>query len=41
MPTTLFIGPDGRTRHTKLGGYTSAAELDADIRRYALGGPPR
>jgi cytochrome c biogenesis protein CcmG/thiol:disulfide interchange protein DsbE len=39
MPTTLFIGPDGRPRHTKLGGYASASELDADIRRYALGGP--
>jgi thiol-disulfide isomerase/thioredoxin len=39
MPTTLFIGPDGRTRNTKLGGYASASELDADIRRYALGGP--
>jgi cytochrome c biogenesis protein CcmG, thiol:disulfide interchange protein DsbE len=41
MPTTLFIGPDGRPRHTKLGGYASASELDADIRRYALGGPQR
>jgi thiol-disulfide isomerase/thioredoxin len=40
MPTTLFIGPDGRTRHTKLGGYADAGELDADIRRYALGGQP-
>ncbi len=37
MPTTLFIGPDGRTRHKKLGGYANASELDADIRRYALG----
>ena len=36
MPTTLFIGPDGRLRHRKLGGYASAAELEADIRRYAL-----
>lgn len=37
MPTTLFIGPDGRTRHKKLGGYAKASELEADIRRYALG----
>jgi len=36
MPTTLFIGPDGRTRHTKLGGYADAQALEADIRRYAL-----
>ena len=37
MPTTLFIGPDGRTRFKKLGGYADAAALEADIRRYALG----
>jgi len=37
MPTTLFLGPDGRTRHTKLGGYPDAAALEADIRRYAPG----
>ena len=37
MPTTLFIAPDGRTRHKKLGGYARASELEADIRRYALG----
>lgn len=37
MPTTLFIGPDGRTRHKKLGGYAKASELEADIRRFALG----
>lgn len=37
MPTTLFIGRDGRTVHKKLGGYAKAADLDADIRRYALG----
>ena len=38
MPTTLFIGPDGKTRFKKLGGYADAAALEADIRRYALGG---
>jgi len=37
MPTTLFIGPDGRIRHAKLGGYAKASELDADIRRHLLG----
>lgn len=37
MPTTLFIGPDGRTRHKKLGGYAKASELEADLRRFALG----
>ncbi len=36
MPTTLFIGPDGRTRFAKLGGYAKASELEADIRRHLL-----
>lgn len=35
MPTTVFIGRDGRVAYTKLGGYAKAADLDADIRRYA------
>lgn len=39
-PTTLFIGPDGKTRFAKLGGYAKAADLDADIRRYALSEAP-
>lgn len=34
-PTTFFIGRDGKTRYTKLGGYPDAAALEADIRRYA------
>jgi thiol-disulfide isomerase/thioredoxin len=34
-PTTFFIGADGRLVHTKLGGYPSAAALEADIGRYA------
>jgi cytochrome c biogenesis protein CcmG/thiol:disulfide interchange protein DsbE len=34
-PTTFFIGPDGKRRYTKLGGYADAAALEADIRRYA------
>ena len=33
---TVFIAADGRRVHTKLGGYPSAAALEADIRRYAL-----
>jgi cytochrome c biogenesis protein CcmG/thiol:disulfide interchange protein DsbE len=33
-PTTFFIGPDGKRRYTKLGGYADAAALEADIRRY-------
>lgn len=37
MPTTVYIGRDGRVAFTKLGGYAKAADLDADIRRYALG----
>jgi thiol-disulfide isomerase/thioredoxin len=35
-PMTVFIAADGRRVHTKLGGYPSAAALEADIRRYAL-----
>jgi cytochrome c biogenesis protein CcmG/thiol:disulfide interchange protein DsbE len=34
-PMTVFIAADGRTVHRKLGGYPSAAALEADIRRYA------
>jgi len=36
MPMTLFIGPDGRTRHAKLGGYADEQALETDIGRYAL-----
>ncbi|MDX6683240.1 MAG: cytochrome c biosis protein CcmG, thiol:disulfide interchange protein DsbE [Solirubrobacteraceae bacterium] len=35
-PTTFFIGRDGKLAYTKLGGYPSAAALEADIRRHAL-----
>ncbi len=34
-PTTFFIAADGRTVHRKIGGYASAAALEADIARYA------
>ncbi len=38
MPTTVFVGRDGKVAYRKLGGYAKAEQLDADIRRYALGG---
>ena len=37
MPTTLFFDRNGRKVHVKLGGYATAAQLNADVRRYALG----
>lgn len=37
MPTTVFIGRDGKVVYRKLGGYGKAEQLDADIQRYALG----
>jgi thiol-disulfide isomerase/thioredoxin len=36
-PTTLFFDRTGRRTYVHIGGYTTAATLDADIRRYALG----
>lgn len=36
LPTTIFLGRDGHTVHTHVGYYSDAAELDADIERYAL-----
>jgi thiol-disulfide isomerase/thioredoxin len=36
LPTTVFIGTDGRRIHTHIGYYAAMAELDAAIRRYAL-----
>ena len=36
MPTTVFVGRDGEVVYRKLGGYANAAQLEADIRRYAL-----
>jgi cytochrome c biogenesis protein CcmG/thiol:disulfide interchange protein DsbE len=35
-PSTFFLGPDGKVRYTKFGGYPDAKTLEADIRRYAL-----
>ena len=37
LPTTVFLGPDGRRIHTRVGYYAAMAELDADIERYARG----
>lgn len=37
MPTTFFLGRDGKVVHTKLGGYANAGQLEADIRQHALG----
>lgn len=36
-PTTLFFDRTGRRTYVHIGGYTTAAALNADIRRYALG----
>ena len=37
LPKTIFFDRAGRKVHVKLGGYARAAQLEADIRRYALG----
>jgi cytochrome c biogenesis protein CcmG/thiol:disulfide interchange protein DsbE len=37
-PTTAFYDERGELVQTHLGAYASEAKLDADIRRYALGG---
>lgn len=36
-PSTFFIAADGKVTHTKPGAYADYAQLDADIRRHALG----
>jgi cytochrome c biogenesis protein CcmG/thiol:disulfide interchange protein DsbE len=38
LPDTAFYGADGKLVFTKIGPFTSAAELEEDIRRYALKG---
>lgn len=38
LPDTAFYDRKGELVHLKLGPYTDAAELRADIQRYALGG---
>ncbi|HVT00286.1 MAG TPA: TlpA disulfide reductase family protein [Solirubrobacterales bacterium] len=37
-PDTAFYDATGKLVHVKLGQYADASELEADIRRYALGG---
>ena len=37
LPTTIYLGPDGRRLHTHTGQYAAPQALDADIERYALG----
>ena len=37
-PTTAFYAADGSLGRTHLGGYGEEADLDADIRKWALGG---
>lgn len=37
LPDTAFYGRDGELCFVKLGQYASQADLEADVRRYALG----
>jgi len=37
LPFTAFYDADGELQYLHQGGYTSQEQLDADIRRYALG----
>jgi hypothetical protein len=37
LPTTVYLGADGRRLHTHTGQYAAPQALDADIERYALG----
>lgn len=36
-PATIFLAPSGELLYEHVGAYSSAADLDRDIRRYALG----
>lgn len=36
FPTTIFLGRDGKRAYIHQGAYRDQAQLDADIRRYAL-----
>jgi thiol-disulfide isomerase/thioredoxin len=35
-PVTIYLGPSGELLYEHIGAYSSAADLDHDIRRYAL-----
>jgi cytochrome c biogenesis protein CcmG, thiol:disulfide interchange protein DsbE len=37
FPSTAFYSPSGELVYTKQGGYSEQADLEADIRRYAVG----
>lgn len=36
LPTTIYLGPEGKVRYIHTGQYETADVLDADIARYAL-----
>jgi thiol-disulfide isomerase/thioredoxin len=36
-PVTIYLGPSGQLLGEHIGAYSSAADLDRDIRGYALG----
>ncbi len=38
LPTTVFIGPNGKVAGVRTGQYGTEAALDNDVQRYALGG---
>ena len=38
LPTTIFIGRNGKVRYTHIGQYDTQGSLDGDISTYALGG---
>jgi len=37
FPDTAIYDPSGKLVHLKIGAYSKASELEADVRRYALG----
>jgi cytochrome c biogenesis protein CcmG, thiol:disulfide interchange protein DsbE len=37
LPDTAYYGPDGKLCYLKIGQYGSQEDLEADVRRYALG----
>ncbi|MBV9681262.1 MAG: hypothetical protein JO046_05690, partial [Solirubrobacterales bacterium] len=38
LPTTVFLGPNGKVSGVHTGQYGTEAALDNDIQRYSLGG---
>jgi hypothetical protein len=37
---TFYFDSDGKQVHTRIGAYATAEQLEADIRRFALGEAP-